>query len=243
MRKDLVKAGDAEDPESARKEAKKQYSGKISLERFLRYDQNDDVKLTYAEFSLVEETGQPDLTEADRTLYSDVCFDEWLTYTSVEGSEFTTAAFLDATARHRLAIRAKAQKDPAKLYALNRSNSVLEDYYDLLLVDTNQDGRITRAETRSFWVKKFDGVELTLDAASKVLYADMVYLERMASLDFNQDGALSRDEAASALDAPNDAEWKKLDKDNDDKLSSEEVRAWDLPREAAKEADKKKDSK
>jgi Ca2+-binding EF-hand superfamily protein len=229
MRDALRKAGEADDPLKARDEVKKDYRGKISLEKFLRYDTNDDGKLTTAEFSNAEEGAEPDLSDADRKLFAGVSFDEWAAYAKSNGDEFQLSDFRDAMAVHRAAIRANAKDNPSKMYTMNRSNSVLRDYHNLLIVDANRDGKIVRSESVDFWTKKFAGEELTLDAKNAELYAEALYLERLSSLDFNEDGSLTRDEIQNAYDAPSDAEWKKLDKDADDKLSKEEVRAWDLP--------------
>jgi hypothetical protein len=241
MRDALRKAGDAEDPVVAREKVRIDYKGRISLEKFLRYDTNDDNRLIAAEFANAEEGAAPTLSDADKKAFAGVAFDEWADYAKVSGDSFELQAFRDSMAVHRAAIRAETRSNPSKMYSLNRSNSVLRDYHNLLIVDANSDGKIVRSEAVDFWNKRFSGEVLVLDVKKAELYTEALYLERMSSLDFNDDGSLTRDEVANAYDAPSDKEWALLDVDADKKLSKAEVRKWDMPAEDELEPSEKED--
>lgn len=241
MREALRKAGDAEDPVVAREKVRADYKGRISLEKFLRYDTNDDNRLLAAEFANSEEGAAPAMSDAGRKQFAYVTFDEWAAYAKASGDSFELKDFRDSMAVHRAAIRADTKTNPSKMYSLNRSNSVLRDYYNLLIVDANGDGKIVRSEAVDFWNKKFKGEELVLDVKRAELYTEALYLERMSSLDFNDDGNLTRDEVANAYDAPSDKEWERLDIDGDNKLSKEEVRKWEMPAEDELEPSEQED--
>jgi hypothetical protein len=249
MRDAYRKAGEADDWVKACEDCVGEYERKLSLEKFLKYDTNDDNQLTVAEFTNAEAGAELKLSDADRKLFADIHFDEWAAYAGAGGDdELNLSSFRDAMARRRAAIRAEAADDnPAKVYAKNRTYSVLKDYRKLLIVDVNKDGKVTRAESLDFFKKKLDGAELTLDDKNKQLYAEQLYLERVASLDSNDDGVLTRDEVAIAEDAPaTDADWNKLDRDRNNSLDKDEILAWDEPTEkelkdARRDAEKEKE--
>ena len=248
MRDAWRKTGEAEDWKKACEECEARYDGSLTLEQFLRYDTNDDNKLTAAEFSNAKEADEPKLSDADYKLYADLSYDEWSAYTEAKGDTFDLSAFRDRMARHRAALSAKADDtNPDKIYRMTTSHSMLHDYRVLLVADADKNGAVTREESRTYWKKRLDGEDVELDDKNQELYAEQLYLERMAALDSNDDRTLTRDEIAIAIDAPTDAEWDALDADNDDKLSKEELRRWAEPSdnelEDAREAEKREDEK
>jgi hypothetical protein len=244
MREAYRKSGEADDWVKACEDCMAEYDRKLSLEKFLKYDTNDNSELTATEFSNAEEGTELKLSDGDRKLFADIHFDDWAAYANASGDEIDLSSFRDAMAKRRAAIRAQAAADnPEKVYAMNNTYSVLRDYRKLLIVDVNKDGKVTRAESFDFWKKKLDGLEMTLDDKNKELYAEQLYLERVASLDSNEDGALTRDEVAIAEDAPTDADWNKLDRDGNDSLSKDEILAWDEPTEAELKAARRESEK
>lgn len=248
MRDAWRKAGEADDWVKACEECVGEYERKLSIEKFLRYDTNDNLKLTKEEFTNATEAEEPKLfSDADRKVYSDIHFDEWAAYAGTDGDALELSSFSDRMAKRRAAIRAEAAPDnPQKTYAKSRTYSVLQDYRMLLLADANMDGRVTRAEAQTFFTGKLDGKKPELEARNQGLYTEQLYLERIAGLDSNDDGELTRDEVAVAADAPTDAEWARLDKDNNNRLNKEEIRAWPEPTEndlkkARRDAEKEKE--
>jgi hypothetical protein len=247
MRDAWIKAGEADDWVKACEECVSKYERKLSIEKFLRYDTNDDLKLTKQEFTNATESAEPKLSEADRKQFSDVHFDEWAAYAGTTGDAIDVSGYRDAMAKRRAAISAEAAPDnPQQTYAKSRTYSVLKDYRKILIADANKDGRVTRAESQALFNAKFDGKEMELDAHNQALYAEQLYLDRIVGLDGNDDGVLTRDEVAIAEDAPSDEEWAKLDKDSNDSLSKDEIRSWPEPTEdelkaARREAEKEKE--
>jgi hypothetical protein len=243
QRDEWRKTGEAEDWKKACQECEAKYDGSLTLEQFLRYDTNDDRKLTAAEFSNAKEGDEPSLSDADYKAYSDICFDEWTGYADVKGDSLDLSAFRDQMARHRAALRAKSDEtNPDKIYRMTTSHSMLHEYRFLLIADTDRNGTVTRTESQAYWKKRLDGEELKLDDKSSMFFTEQLYLERLSALDFNDDGSLTRDEVSVAFDAPDDAEWNKLDADNDDKLSKEELYKWEEPSKEELE-DARKDEK
>jgi Ca2+-binding EF-hand superfamily protein len=234
----IRRSGEAEDPKKSFDEVEAKYTGMMSIDAFLRYDQDDDNRLTKTEFEALKDGDLPEFTEKDAEVLGDLTFIEWRTFASAQGEEFKVSSFAERMTLSRRAVRTRAGDDLRKRYALIRSNSNVRDYRDILLADGNRDGIISRAESREYWRKSYNGeFDGTLNENQTRLMGEARFSEWTSGLDSNDDGILTRDEVNNAWDAPDDDAWKKLDANSDNRLDSDEISGWEMQGEAPRTAD------
>jgi hypothetical protein len=233
----MRKTGDADDPAKSLEELQTRYNGMMTFDQFLRYDTDNDGRLSQAEYDKLAGGEMPEFTDKDAELFGDLTYDEWSTFANARGDEFKLTDFSDRMTAARRVLRVRAGEDLGKRYAMTRANSSLRDYHALLVADANDDGMVTRAESREYWQRNYSGkIDADLNTADSKLYNEARFGEWTAALDSNDDGVLTRDEVNNAYDAPDDNAWKKLDANSDDKLDRDEISTWDLPDTASRRA-------
>jgi hypothetical protein len=233
----LRKTGDADDPAKSLEDMRTKYDGMLSFDEFLRYDTDDDGRLSQDEYDKLAGGDLPEFTDKDAELYGDMTYDEWSRFANARGDDFKIADFNDRMVAARRVQRVRAGDDLGKRYAMTRANSSLRDYHALLVADANDDGIVSRAESRAYWQRNYSGkIDADLNTADSKLYNEARFGEWTSALDSNDDGVLTRDEVNNAYDAPNDEAWKKLDANSDDKLDRDEIGGWDVPDTASRRA-------
>jgi hypothetical protein len=227
----IRRSGESDDPRKSLDEVNTKYDKMITIDQFLRYDEDDDNRLTRAEFDELQGGDLPAFTQRDSETLGDLTFDEWRTFASARGDEFKVSAFSDRMALSRKALRTRSGDDLKKRYALNRANSNFGDFRDIVGADADSNGVVTRAEAREYWRKSYNGEFGQLNDQQNKLLGEARFNERTAALDSNDDGILTRDEINNAWDAPDDDSWKKLDANGDGKLDRDEVTGWEMDSE------------
>jgi hypothetical protein len=233
----MRKTGDADDPAKSLEELQTRYNGMMTFDQFLRYDTDNDGRLSQSEYDKLAGGEMPEFTDKDAELYGDLTYDEWSTFANARGDEFKLTDFSDRMTAARRVQRVRAGEDLGKRYAMTRANSSLRDYHALLVADANDDGIVTRAESREYWQRNYSGkIDADLNTADTKLFNEARFGEWTSALDSNDDGVLTRDEVNNAYDAPNDDAWKTLDANSDDKLDRDEISKWEVPDTASRRA-------
>jgi hypothetical protein len=235
----IRRTGDSADPQKAVEDVDTKYNAMMSMDTFLRMDEDDDNRITQAEFDKLQAADLPKFTDKDAEVYGDLTFDEWRTFASARGDEFKVSAFSERMDLSRRALRTRSADDLKKRYSLNRANSNFGDFRDIVGADTNADGMVTRAESREYWRKSYNGeLDGTLTENQTRLLNEARFNERTSALDSNDDGILTRDEINNAWDAPDDDAWKKLDANSDNRLDRDEISSWEMNGETKSNASK-----
>lgn len=233
----LRKTGEADDPVKSMDELDTKYGSKMTLEQFLRYDTDNDGRLSQAEYDKLAGGKLPEFSEKAAEVYGDITHEEWRTFSNARGEEIKIADYADRMTAAQRVQRVRAGDDLRKRYAVTRANSSLSDYRALLTADANDDGIVSRTESREYWHKNYSGkLDADLNTNKSKLYNEARRAEWTAALDSNDDGVLSRDEVNNAYDAPDDAAWKKLDGNGDGNLDRDEIGSWEAPDRANRRA-------